>query len=121
MRTKKAKEIIQEPQPVKLSAIFKHVLETGTPYPVPLGAADSWDVDYDLHPDIGNFDERHLCTISKSDFAKRNDVAASQVSRWISAGMPIASDGERLPWGDAAEWLDRYEIQNERRRQEGWR
>jgi|SRR6185369_8270559 len=93
-----------------------HALEKRDTYPMPDDAA--WETYIDLPDSIG-FDEADWINVSKSYLAKHFGVAASQVSRWITAGLPVRTDGRVDLWR-AEHWHEEYEKANRRRQRHGW-
>lgn len=91
-------------------------IEKGDSYPMPDEA--TWETYVDL-PDSVGFDEADWINVSKSYLAKHFGVAASQVSRWITAGLPVRADGRVDLWR-AEHWHAEYEKGNRRRQRQGW-
>ena len=100
---------------VKATDLVVHAIQNRDTFPM---ADETEDLYIDL-PDSVGFDEADWINVSKSYLAKRFGVAASQVSRWITAGMPVRADGRVDLWR-AEHWRADYEKGNRRRQLHGW-
>jgi hypothetical protein len=104
---------------IRFTEIIKHVIDTGELFPLPQGYTCE-DIAYDTPECLQWVGHVEWCSISKADYARAMNVAPSQVTRWVKAGMPELPDG-RLPYFEIDLWLTRYDAENERKRAEGWR
>ena len=93
--------------------VVRHVATTGRPFDLPdhyeffEGAGD--EIDPDAWFEIG-----HLCTVTRSEFARHHGVHRSQVAVWISRGLPVRNDG-RISIYAADTWLAEWRAEDARR------
>jgi hypothetical protein len=98
---------------VKASKVIEYVLTQRDCFPWEDGVMDQ-----DIYEDLPNcvfFEPWKWVSVSKAGFARWKQVAPSQVSRWIAAGLPVRSD-DRINLWEGLNWLSCYEAQNHRRR-----
>jgi hypothetical protein len=108
-----------EPGQIRITEVFAWILKHRDTYPVPEGVDPCMLFYYDL-PENVVWQQSHFINISKKQYAEREAVAQSQVSRWINAGMPVREDGRIDVW-DADSWLERYRKANAKRQMFGWK
>lgn len=103
-----------EPNWTRISEVILWTMKHRDSYPLP----DEFVIYTDM-PETVLVDMKDFCNMSKKAFAKRKEVAQSQLSRWIAAGLPVREDGRINVWeGDW--WLERYAKQCAKRKANGW-
>ena len=105
---------------IRVSEVLQWVCNNKDAYPLPQGytVGEGGTLFYDI-PAL-DVEMMRWCSISKMDFAEMHGVKPSQISRWISAGMPEREDG-RLYYFQADEWVWDYKAECSKRRDSGWR